>query len=286
MGFRDRRGLIVREAELNPSTSPLAAFGVQLRRSRKAIGLNQIQLGQRTGLSDSQISNLERGTRNPTLDWVQSADKVLMTGGTLELMYWSLNGSSLLEGFPEYAAYEAKAVELRQFELGVIPGLFQTKAYAETLAGADLRRGVITDEEAEGRVSYLLSRQQRFGTRDSPLVHAVLDESCLRRLVGGTRIMREQLDHLAELADQPRTIIQVAPFSMGERRTLALPLVLLTMADRSMLGYTESQERGFLTRESTTVTMWARDYDRLQVGASSDVASLEAIRAARKDLRP
>ncbi|MET9397053.1 hypothetical protein [Kitasatospora sp. NPDC002965] len=67
---------------------------------------------------------------------------------------------------------------------------------------------------------------------------------------------------------------------------LALPLVLLTMADRSMLGYTESQERGFLTRESTTVTMWARDYDRLQVGASSDVASLEAIRAARKDLRP
>ncbi|MFE2111722.1 helix-turn-helix domain-containing protein [Kitasatospora sp. NPDC059463] len=276
----------MRETELDPATSPLAAFGVQLRRSRKAAGLSQVQLGQLTNLSDSQVSNLERGTRTPTLDWVRVADQVLDTGGTLELMYWSLNGPALLEGFPEYVAHEAKAVELRQFELGVIPGLFQTRAYAETMAAADVRRGVITEEAAEGRVSYLLTRQQRLTGPNSPFVHAVLDESCLRRIVGGSRVMREQLEHLAELADRPRTIIQVAPFSMGERRTLALPVVLLTMADRSMLGYTESQERGFLTRESQTVTLWARDYDRLQVGSSSDVASLEVIRAARKDLRP
>ncbi|MFB6894340.1 helix-turn-helix domain-containing protein [Kitasatospora sp. NPDC056327] len=276
----------MRETTLDPSTSPLAAFGVQLRRSRRAAGLSQVQLGQLTNLSDSQISNLERGTRNPTLDWVRAADAVLETGGTLELMYWSLNGASLLEGFPEYVAQEAKAVELRQFELGVVPGLFQTRTYAETLAAADVRRGVITADEAEGRISYLLTRQQRLNSRDAPLVHAVLDESCLRRHVGGTAVMREQLEHLAELADRPRTIIQVAPFSMGERRSLALPVVLLTMADRSMLGYTESQERGFLTRESRTVTLWARDYERLQVGSSSDVSSLEMIRAARKDLRP
>ncbi|MFB8169171.1 MULTISPECIES: helix-turn-helix domain-containing protein [Kitasatospora] len=276
----------MRETKLDPSTSPLAAFGVQLRRSRKAAGLNQVQLGRLTNLSDSQISNLERGTRVPTLDWVRLADEVLETGGTLELMFWSLAGPALLEGFPEYVAQEAKAVELRQFELGVIPGLFQTKAYAETLASADVRRGAITEEEADGRVAYLLSRQQRLNGKESPLVHAVLDESCLRRTVGGAGVMREQLDHLAELANRPRTIIQVAPFSMGERRSLALPVVLLTLADRSMLGYTESQERGYLTRESHRVTLWARDYDRLQVGASSDVASLEMIRAARKDLRP
>ncbi|MER7771792.1 helix-turn-helix transcriptional regulator [Kitasatospora sp. NPDC096140] len=275
----------MRETELNPSASPLEAFGAQLRKARKAAGLTQAELGRLTSLSDSQISNLERGTRSPTLDWVIEADRVLNTGGTLELTYWSLSGGgSLLEGFAEFAAHEAKAVELRQFELGVVPGLFQTKAYAETLAAADVRRGVITSEEAEARVSYLLTRQQRLNSVDMPLVHAVLDESCIRRLVGGPAVMQEQFDRLAELFERPRTIIQVAPFSMGEHRSLALPVVLLTMPDRSMLGYTESQARGYLTREAETVTAWARDYDRLQVGASSDVVSLAAIRAARKDL--
>ncbi|MQS10926.1 helix-turn-helix domain-containing protein [Streptomyces kaniharaensis] len=276
----------MRETELDPSASPLAAFGAQLRRSRKAAGMRQAQLGALTSLSDSQISNLERGTRSPTLDWVVAADRALGTDGTLELTYWTLSGGgSLLQGFPEYVAHESKAAELRQFELGVVPGLFQTRAYAETLAAADVRRGAITKDEAQTRVSYLLTRQQRLVGKDAPLVHAVLDESCIRRLVGGAAVMREQLDHLAELSERPRTIIQVAPFSMGERRSLALPVVLLTMPDRSMLGYTESQERGFLTRESETVTAWARDYDRLQVGAGSDVASLEMIRTARKDLR-
>ncbi|MFJ9771836.1 helix-turn-helix domain-containing protein [Kitasatospora sp. NPDC101157] len=277
----------MRETELDPSASPLKAFGAQVRRLRKAAGLTQIELGKLTNLSDSQISNLERGTRIPTLDWVKAADVVLGAGGVLELTYWSLSGGgSLLEGFPEYAAEESKAVELRQFELGVIPGLFQTKAYAEALAAADVRRGAITAEEAEARVAYLLTRQQRLDGADAPLLHAVLDESCIRRLVGGPAVMHEQLTRLVDLAERPRTIIQVAPFSMGERRSLALPVVLLTLPDRTLLGYTESQERGFLTRETGTVTLWARDYDRLQVGASSDVVSLDMIRAARKDLRP
>ncbi|MFE6872392.1 helix-turn-helix domain-containing protein [Kitasatospora sp. NPDC057692] len=275
----------MRETELDPATSPLAAFGVQLRRSRRAAGLSQVQLGRLTNLSDSQISNLERGTRTPTLDWVRVADKVLETGGTLELMYWSLSGSSLLEGFPEYAAHEARAVELRMFELGVIPGLFQTQAYAEALAAADVRRGAITEEGAAERVAYLIARQQRLGRPSAPLVHAVLDESCLLRLVGGAAVMKGQFDHLAQLADRPKTIVQIAPFAMGERRPFAASVYLLTLPDNSRLGYTESQERGFLTRESETVRMWTRDYDRLQVGASSDVASLERIRAARKDLR-
>ncbi|MFD4534885.1 Scr1 family TA system antitoxin-like transcriptional regulator [Kitasatospora sp. NPDC058397] len=126
--------------KLDPSASSLAAFGAQLRKARQAAGMTQAELGRLMSLSDSQISNLERGARSPTLDWVIEVDRVLNTGGTLELTYWSLSGGgSLLEGFPEYAAHEARAVELRQFELGVVPGLFQTRAYAEALVAADVR---------------------------------------------------------------------------------------------------------------------------------------------------
>ncbi|MEU1289339.1 helix-turn-helix transcriptional regulator [Kitasatospora sp. NPDC005856] len=50
----------MRETVLDPSASPLEAFGAQLRKARKAAGLTQAELGRLTSLSDSQISNLER----------------------------------------------------------------------------------------------------------------------------------------------------------------------------------------------------------------------------------
>ncbi|MFE4977398.1 helix-turn-helix domain-containing protein [Kitasatospora sp. NPDC056651] len=41
----------MRESQLDPSASPLKAFGAQLRRLRKAAGLTQTQLGDLTQLT-------------------------------------------------------------------------------------------------------------------------------------------------------------------------------------------------------------------------------------------
>jgi transcriptional regulator with XRE-family HTH domain len=216
----------MRRTELDPSAGPGAAFGVQLRRSREAMGFSQVGFGKVIGYSDTFISCVERATRNPSYDFAVKSDGALLTGGTLELMWWSIGHTSLLEGLPEYVAREAKAMELRMFDLGVIPGLFQTKAYAEALAAADVKRGSITDEQAHERVTYLLARQKRLERKNGPLVHAVLDESCLRRFVGGASIMRGQLERLEELADDPEKIIQVAPLLHGRAPTVRPPRVL------------------------------------------------------------
>jgi hypothetical protein len=170
------------------------------------------------------------------------ADVALGTPETFYHLWRNLAQTALLEGFTEYAECEARCRRLRMFELGVIPGLFQTQAYAEALAAAEVRHGNITQEQADERVSYLLTRQHRLTLPSAPDLHAVLDESCLRRFVGGPAVMRDQFERLEMLTERPRTLIQVAPFSMGERRPFALPVVL------------------------------------------SDVASLEVIRAARKEL--
>ncbi|WP_267888941.1 MULTISPECIES: Scr1 family TA system antitoxin-like transcriptional regulator [Streptomyces] len=42
-----------------------------------------------------------------------------------------------------------------------------------------------------------------------------------------------QLDHIVESAARPFTFVQVAPFSLGERRPSHMPLTLLTLADRT-----------------------------------------------------
>ncbi|MFF2144013.1 helix-turn-helix domain-containing protein [Kitasatospora sp. NPDC058190] len=268
----------MRETQLDPSASPLKAFGAQLRRLRKAAGLTQTELGELTSLSDSQISNLERGTRNPTLDWVRSADKALDTGGTLELTYWSLSGSSLLEGFPEYAQQEAKAQGISHFELGIVPGLAQTREYAGAFASAAVRRGSITEEQAADRLDFLATRQKLLDRGTAPRLYFVLDEGALLRTVGGTRVMARQLAHLEDLASRPNITIQVAPFSLAEELPFTMMVTLLTLADRTLLAYSECQLRGFLARDTETAQAWERDYHQLQVEALSKAASLEMIR--------
>lgn len=273
----------MRESQLDPSASPLKAFGAQLRKLRKAAGLTQTQLAERTNLSDSQISNLERGTRNPTLDWVRAADVVLETGGTLELTYWSLRGSSFLPGYPEYAAKEREARAIRLFELGIIPGLVQTRGYAEALEAGAVARGSVTAEQGSERVRLLLNRQERINRDPAPLIHVILDESCLRTVVGSGAVMSQQLAHVEKLAQQPNYVVQVAPFDLGALRPFMRSMSLLDLGDGTSLGYTETHQRGYLENDRAIVSAWAREYDLLQVEALPQAASLKLISKARRD---
>lgn len=234
--------------------------------------------------SDSFVSCVERATRNPTLDFARASDRALETGGTLELMWWHLTNSSLLEGFPEYAAHEAKAQEIRHFELGIVPGLLQTPEYASAFALAAVRRGSVTEAAATARLDFLATRQRLLDRTPAPRLHVVLDEGCIRRPVGGSAVMARQLAHLEAVAVRPDVTVQVAPYTLAEELPFTMMVTLLTMADRSVLAYSESQSRGFLEqRNNDTGRAWERDYHQLQVEALPKAQSLELIRTARED---
>ncbi|MFJ6621408.1 helix-turn-helix domain-containing protein [Kitasatospora sp. NPDC091335] len=274
--------------ELDPTSGPWAPFGVQLRRSRKAAGLTQAQLARLVGVDPSYVSYAELAPPDrtpPSEKFARDADRVLETGGTLLLMWLQVKHSALLEGFPEFANQEQSATEIRIYEAGVIPGHFQIEPYARALAVGDVRRGTITQQQADERVTYLLTRQQLLLQRvRPPLVHAVLDESCLHRPIGGREVMMAQLARLEELYAVSNVIIQIAPFALAEERPFALPIVLLTLSDRSLLGYSESEGRSHLERDTERLALWRKHYDRLQVGALSETATLEWMRAARKGI--
>jgi hypothetical protein len=237
------------------------------------------------GYSNTLVSCIERATRSPTKKFAVKADTVFETDGAFVELWRRYSRAALLEGFEEFAECEGRCRRLRTFELGVIPGLFQVSRYTEALAFAAVKRGSITREQADERIAFLAARQKRvLEQRKPPLVHAVMDESCLMRPVGGRDVMHSQFDHLEELADRPNLTIQVAPYSLAEHVPFTMPVVLLTLPDRSVIGYAESQLRGNLERGREPVAAWERDYDRLQVESLSTVASLAMIRAARKEL--
>ncbi len=96
--------------------------------------------------------------------------------------------------------------------------------------------------------------------------------------------MDAQLKRLVEFAALPNSVLQVAPFAMGDRRPLSLPLYILTMENRALLSYAESAQRGRLERESPSVVPLLTAYHQLQAEALSQAESVAMINQLRKGI--
>ncbi|WP_328916282.1 MULTISPECIES: helix-turn-helix domain-containing protein [unclassified Streptomyces] len=268
--------------ELDPEKSPSAAFGQRLRTLRDERGWTQDELGARMGCTGTHVSAVETGRRPPTRRFAINADRVFGTGDRLERQSRAVRHTALLEGFPEYVTYEARAAEIRLYEVGVIPGILQTPEYVSALTARTVERGAITPEQGDERIALVAERQASLDRTPPPLVFVVVDESCLRRPVGSPTVMDGQLQRLVEFAALPNTVLQVAPFDLGDRRPLSLPLYVLTMENRSLFSYAESAQRGQLERETTSVVPLLTAYHQLQAEALSQAASVAMINQLRK----
>lgn len=278
---------MVNRKELNPEAGPEAAFGARLRRFREARGWSQEDLAGPLGYSSQHVSAVETGRKPPTLRFARRADKTFSiseSADSFEQEWRDIRHGSLLEGFPEYVAQEGRAAEIRVYEIGIIPGLLQTPEYAQVLADSGVRRGAITAEQAAERVSVLAERQATLRRSRPPTVLVVMDESCIRRPVGGAEVMAAQLDGLLEFAELPNAVLQIAPFDLGERRAFDLPAYLVTLPDLAVVAYAESQIRGHLERDTMAVLPLLTAYHQLQAEALSQAASVAMIKEARKGI--
>lgn len=279
------KGTLVNRKELNPGSSPEAAYGARLRSVREAQGWKQDDLGKRIGYTGRHVSGVETNNKPPTRRFSVAVDAALGLEGTddaFERQWREIRHGVLLQGFPEYVTFEARAAEIRLFESGMIPGPLQTRDYALAVEDGGVTRGSITREQADERVSFLMERQAALLRPVPPLVIAVLDESCVHRPVGGPKIMDAQLQHLIDFAAQPNTMLQIAPYSLGERRPFNRLVNLLTLQDRSVFSYVESQTQGHLDRELASVLPLVRAYHQLQAVSLSQTASVDMIHQFRK----
>lgn len=271
--------------ELNPDASPQAAYGARLRRMREARGWIQDHIATMVGCTGRHVSAIETGRKSATLPFSRRLDIALELVGTsdsFEREWREMRHGSLLEGFPEYVGYEGRAVEIRLFRIGLIPGLMQTQEYARAVAEGDLRRGSITPEQADERVAFMMERQTALIRPRPPMMFVVMDESCLLQAVGGSKVMKAQLERLEELASLPNWLIHVSPFAIGARRSFDMPVNLLTLADRSVVAYAESQVQGYVDREPSSVLPMLTAYHQLLGETLSKASSLAMISQLRK----
>ncbi|GGZ13868.1 XRE family transcriptional regulator [Streptomyces nitrosporeus] len=278
---------MVNRNELNPDAGPEAAYGARLRTTREARGWTQDDLGERIGYSGRHVSGVENTHKPPTRRFSIAADVAFGTEGTtdsFEREWREMRHGVLLQGFPEYVDLEGRAAEIKLFESGLIPGPLQTREYAQALADSAVTRDVISREQADERVSLLMGRQAALVRPAPPLVVAVLDESCVRRPVGGAKVMDAQFQHLIDFAAQSNTMLQLAPYSLGEHRPFDRAVNLLTLQDRSVVSYVESETQGSLDRELASVLPLVRAYHQLQAISLSQTASVDLIHELRKGI--
>ncbi|KAB2592729.1 helix-turn-helix domain-containing protein [Streptomyces arboris] len=270
---------------LNPDASPEAAYGARLRGEREARGWRQDDLAGRIGYTGRHVSGVETCHKSPTRKFSIAVDVALGFVGAAESFereWQRIEHGVLLQGFPEYLDLEGRAAEIRLFEVGVVPGLLQTREYAQALADGAVDRGIITPEQADERVAFLMARQAALLRDVPPVLIAVLDESCILRPVGSPDVMKAQLQYLIDFAAQPHTTLQLAPFSIGERRPFNRLVNLLTLQDRSVVSYVESETQGHLDRELSSVIPLVRAYHQLQNVSLSQTDSVDSIHQHRK----
>jgi hypothetical protein len=108
---------------------------------------------------------------------------------------------------------EAGAATIRDYGLGIIPGLLQTPDYARAIIHAAVSDWSAKD--VDHRMKGRMARQRRLKSDRAPRFDAVIDESVLHRVVGDQAIMRAQLKQLLELSKRPNVTLRVVPFKTG-----------------------------------------------------------------------
>ncbi|MFJ9244649.1 helix-turn-helix domain-containing protein [Streptomyces sp. NPDC101776] len=259
-----------------------ALFGARVRRLRIAAGLTQAELGGKAHVVSSRITQIERASgAKPTLELTRVLD-VALGADDLLIDLWPY---VYREAFPDWSRKfmecSARAVDIREYAAHVVPGLLQTQDYARALLRVGRTLG--SEEQLEERLSLRMGRQERLGVPDRPELWVVLDESVLRRPVGGRAVMEEQLVRLLRTMTEPHITVQVLPFDQGEHEVMGGSLTVLTMPDGSEIAYTEGAHYGQLIEDPDEVRSFALTYDRLRAAALPPLMSLDMVRSVMEE---
>ncbi|SNX62078.1 helix-turn-helix protein [Streptomyces sp. TLI_55] len=267
--------------DLDPSSSPRALLGAELRHAREKAGLSQEELGVRLFVSGSFVGQLEAATRRIQPDIARMLDEVLGTGDFFQRNCGAAAKSRYPEHFAEAAEAEALSTAMRQYAPMLLPGLLQTPAYARAVnrAFAPTAPKETIEERVEGR----MARARLLDNPTKPLLWAVLDEAVLRRETGGRAVMAEALQHVAGLARRNRVIVQVLPFSAGAHTAMEGYLRLMDFEDAPPLAYFEGVGTGRMEDDPATVAHMRLVFELLAASALSPEKSLAMIEAVAQD---
>lgn len=265
---------------------------IALRAAREEASLTQEQAAELLEWSLSKVIRIEAGTvgisatdLRATLQLYNVANpaevhRLLALARVARQRDWlAPYKEHLPSAYAAYIGLEREASALYFYQPLVIPGILQTEAYASAVIPSTAP--AIPPEEKR-----LISKRVRFERQrnllnrpDGPLIDAILDESVLHRIFGGSETMREQLLHLIALGDSPRISLRVLPFSAGIN-TVSGPFVVLEFpdqADADAVYLENAVATSHVLDRADGITKHRQVFDRLSAASMTPADSLGYI---------
>lgn len=252
-------------------------LAAELRKLRLSAELGSAQAAKKLGWPASKLTRIERAERGvaaPDLAALlelyevndpQTRDGLMaLQKQSKERGWWydyrDVFGGSALPDF------EAEASHIQTFEGLAVPGLLETPDYIK----AAFRAGdALPDSVVERHLEARLERQRILEGHNPAKLTAIIDEAALRRMVGGPRVMYEQIQHLAHMAIRHNVDLRVLPFSAGAHAGMLGAFTLLHFPNPldTSLGFIESVAGTLIVEEPHQLERLSEVFGHLQGSA-------------------
>jgi transcriptional regulator with XRE-family HTH domain len=267
-------------------------LGRELRRLREQAGLTIEQVGLALECSDSKVSRIETGQVSATprdvrdmlelykVDRDHQEALIQFARRARKKGWWEAYSDTLIVPL---VGLETAANQIRQFENMVVPGLLQTRDYAQRIISK--ARPDLSPAQKERWVDLRMARKELLSQADPPELSVVLEEYVLRRPVGGRAVMREQLHYLAR--DVPATVrLQVLPLAVGEHPAMSGAFTIYSFAapDDPDVVYLEHIIGDVYLQSPEEVQRYADAFERLRAAALSPDDSAAFLAAAEREM--
>ncbi len=272
-------------------------LGAQLRRLRENREITTEQAAEAIRGSHSKISRMEHGrvgfkdrdvsdllTLYGVMDPAERESLLSLAREAGNPGWWHDFGDLLPHWFEPYISLEAAASVIRNYEVQFVPGLLQSPAYAREVI--QLGHPSITREELNRRVELRMGRKRLLSRTAPPRLWAALDEAVLRRPMGDTSVMREQIDHLLEMTDNPNVTLQIVPFNVGGHSAAGGPFSILRFAEPELsdVVYLEQLTSALYIDKPAEVDRYLEVMERLCVQAETAADSITLLEKIRNEL--
>lgn len=182
---------------------------------------------------------------------------------------------------------EAEAAKEETLNSTMLPGMLQTKLYAEAVA----RRaaGLVQAGWQEAAGAERQSRQSHLYRDTDPLqLHAVIEEAALHRGLGGRDVMLGQFDRLIDAAKLPNITIQIVAYSLDGgygRNSGQLTVLRYPEPDEPATAFTESLTGLQVVEDVDAVDVLSVVWGDAAAGALSETDSIAFIEETRDRVR-
>ncbi|MCQ8189855.1 helix-turn-helix domain-containing protein [Streptomyces rugosispiralis] len=272
-------------------------LGKRLQDLREKAGLSFEQAGRALDVTHATIRRMEKAEVGLKLPYVE---KLLRTYGVTDpeevegflslareankAGWWHRFRDVLPEWFNTFVSLEVEANLIRAYEPHYVPGLLQTEDYARAVLRAGMSHA--PESEIERNVALRMERQALLARDNPPMLWVVMDETVVRRPIGGAETMRAQITRLIEEAEAAHIRLQVMPFDAGPHPAMYGPFHIFRFPIPELpdIAYTETLVSGSYFDQRDDVSAFLEALDRMCAQAAPAQTTQAILSRIRKEI--